>query len=298
MSLLPQPVVATDAVVLRTWPSGETSLVVSLLTARCGYLRAVAKGARSAASALRPLAQPGRLIAAECSLAPARELQYLRAGQLLLDPLAGDEPAAGGLERLAFLLAAVEIVDRCRPSGEREEELFALCRDFLGVLSCAPRDRAAQCFYAFELALLGLQGLAPVLGACAACAAAQPAAGAGGLWFDPAAGGVVCGACAAAGRARAGHALPRDTLLALQVLPRELAGTAEAPPPLRRVQREIGVMLHRFLGYHLPAYRLPAALDLLRPARRAEAAQAGGRAAVASPRSAPNGSPPGLDEER
>jgi len=40
------------------------------------------------------------------------------------------------------------------------------------------------------------------------------------------------------------------------------------PPTLAAVdptvRREVGALLHRFLGYHLPGYRLPAALDLLR----------------------------------
>jgi hypothetical protein len=38
-------------------------------------------------------------------------------------------------------------------------------------------------------------------------------------------------------------------------------GDEELPRPMRR---ELGSLLHRFLGYHLPGYRLPAALDLLR----------------------------------
>ena len=37
----------------------------------------------------------------------------------------------------------------------------------------------------------------------------------------------------------------------------------------RAISRDWGVMLHRFLEYHLPGYRLPAALDLLRTRRPA-----------------------------
>ena len=42
----------------------------------------------------------------------------------------------------------------------------------------------------------------------------------------------------------------------------------------RRTARETGILLHRFLTYHLPEYRLPASLDLLRAARSADAAAA------------------------
>ena len=38
----------------------------------------------------------------------------------------------------------------------------------------------------------------------------------------------------------------------------------DADPLARSMRRELGALLHRFLGYHLPGYRLPAALDLLR----------------------------------
>jgi hypothetical protein len=41
----------------------------------------------------------------------------------------------------------------------------------------------------------------------------------------------------------------------------DLGGGLAFERPLRR---EIGAHLHNFLGYHLPGYRLPAALELLR----------------------------------
>ena len=113
MSLLPQPVVASDALVLRTWPTGETSVVVSLLTSEYGYVRVIAKSARRPRSVLRPLTEPGRLVSVEFSLVPGRSLQYLRSGSLLLDPLG----EGASLESSAFLLAALELVDRCRPAG-------------------------------------------------------------------------------------------------------------------------------------------------------------------------------------
>lgn len=271
MGILSQPATASDAVVLRTWPSGETSVVASLLTERHGYVRVIAKGARSARSALRPLVQPGRLAALEFGLDPRRDLQYLRGGQLVLDPLA----AANSLERTAFLLAAVEIVDRCRPSGAREERLFDLCRRFLQVLSCAAPGGEASLFYAFELALLDLQGLAPVLDSCAGCGAGMPSRGGVGLDFSPEAGGAVCPDCAAAGAGRDGRRLGRDVLGIMRALARADA-LAKPPEPDRRQAREVGILLHGFLTYHLPEYRLPAGLDLLRAPRRTESGSDGG----------------------
>lgn len=265
MSLLSHPVAATDAVVLRIWPSGETSVVASLLTEGHGYVRVIAKGARSAKSVMRALVQPGRLATLEFGLAPNRELQYLRGGQLILDPLAADN----SLERTAYLLAAVEMVDRCRPSGVREERLFALCRRFLQVLSCAPPGCEASIFYAFELVLLDLQGLAPVLDACVCCGCSLPPPRVAGLRFSPVAGGAVCSRCADQGIVSDGRILDRETSGALSEMARR--GAIDAPTVLeRRVARAVGIHLHRFLTYHLPEYRLPAGLDLLRAHRPAD----------------------------
>ena len=55
MTVLPQPVVHSRAVVLRAWPSGETSVVASLLTEARGYVRIIAKGARQGLSRLQPV---------------------------------------------------------------------------------------------------------------------------------------------------------------------------------------------------------------------------------------------------
>ena len=110
MSVLPRPVGSDRGLVLRSWPTGETSVIASVLTAEHGGLRLVAKGARQTRSRLRGLVQPGRLVDLEFSLDPARELQYLRAGAVLRDPLA----EAPTLEKSAYLLAALELVDRQR----------------------------------------------------------------------------------------------------------------------------------------------------------------------------------------
>lgn len=257
MSLLPQPAVVDAAVILRVWPTGETSVVASLLSRTHGYVRVIAKGARGQRSTLRPLVQPGRLAEVEFGMREGRELQYLRGGRLLLDPLLD----SNSLERTAFLLGAVELVDRCRPGGGPEPALFAHCRGYLEMLSSCGQGGEAPLFYAFELGLLELQGVAPALDRCSACG--RGVGGGGGLRFAAAGGGVVCRSCRDAGEGRGGRPLDAAVLEAL----RGLADAASPPPLTRRVAREVGILLHEFLGHHLPQYRLPAALDLLRTAR-------------------------------
>ncbi len=259
MSLLPRPTGSGRGLVLRHWPSGETSVVLVVLTAEHGLLRCLAKGARLQQSRLRPLVQPGRLVDLEFSLDPSRELQYLRGGSVTLDPLAG----VPTLERSACLLGALELVDRCRPGDGHEAGLFALCQSYVEVLSCALPGTETALFYAFEVGLLGLLGMSPQVAACAHCALPAIEAAGGAMWWSPAAGGLVCGACAAAAAPADARPLTAETLM-------DWPGLAAAPvrwpsePLPRRAARDWGVMLHRFLEYHLPGYRLPAALGLLR----------------------------------
>jgi len=262
LSVIAKPVVSSRAVVLRTWPTGETSIVAALLSEDHGFVRVIAKGARGARSVLRPLVQPGRLVDIEFGLQPARNLQYLKGGQLLLDPLL----ALNSLERTAYLLSALEIVERCRPSDVTETRLFELCRRYLEVLSSDAAGVEAPLFYAFELALLRLQGTAPVLSRCVVCGK-DLAAVKTGMRFSPAGGGAVCGECSAADPEHEGRPLGAGVLAALHGL-RDADGPAVTLT--RRSSREIGILLHGFLSYHLPGYRLPASLDLLRAGRAAD----------------------------
>lgn len=261
MSLLPQPLVTGAALVLRAWPAGETSVVVSLLTEAHGNIRAIAKGARQARSRLQPLVQPGRLIDVEVTAVPGRELQFLRGGELRLDPFAN----GATLERSAYLQAALEIVDRARPGDDREADLFRLCEAFVRVLSSAIAGSESAVYCAFELALLDLHGIRPHLDACLQCQRSLDEVRDDGAWLDPAAGGLICGAC----RIQAGCATARP-LTASTLAAWAQIGEAPANWPTteleRPVAREWSILLHRFLEYHLPGYRLPAALDLLRPA--------------------------------
>ncbi|MCP4574165.1 MAG: DNA repair protein RecO [bacterium] len=260
MSLLPRPTAHTDALVLRTWPCGETSAVASLLTREHGFVKVIAKAARRPRSRLRPLIEPGRLVEVEFALDPARELQYLRGGSVLLDSL-GAEPS---LERSAYLLAALELVDRCRPAAgmsAAQSGLFDVCEEFIRVLDSPTCPQPAWLFFRLEWRLLERQGLAPRIEACAGCGTAVGEI-AGAPWFDAGEGGLACSDCAAGDGDR--RSLSGDALAGLQDLD---AGRPEPPARFETsaaLRREIGGHLHRFLGYHLPGYRLPTALDLLR----------------------------------
>jgi len=273
MGILSRPAASSEALILRAWSCGETSAVVSLLTRDHGFVKVIAKAARGPRSRLRPLIEPGRLVTVEFSLDPHRELQYLRGGEVDLDPLA-EGPT---LERSAFLLASLELVDRCRPvtgggtsGGDTgaSADLFEVCGRFVRMLSSRTCSRPDLLFFAFEWELLARHGMAPEVSACAACGRDLAELDHSGLRFNAAEGGIVCGPCCRGGEVSGGQPLAEAVLGHLLDMARmgiALKGAASGGPALPRTERrELGALLHRFLGYHLPGYRLPAALDLLR----------------------------------
>ncbi len=269
MSVLPQPSAHSDSLVLRAWPCGETSVIASLLTRDHGYIKVIAKAARRPNSRLRALVEPGRLVSVEFSLDPRRELQYLRGGSVVQDPLGPGTT----LEQSIFLQAALELVDRCRPfavtathsvDDEPVHEMFGICEAFIGVLSSASCPRPDLAFFAFEWELLARHGMTPEITGCTSCGLAHEKLAATAKWFSPAEGGVICGICARGEGVSAGKPLGDE---ALDIFNHMASGELDLDAEIdfeRPLRREIGAHLHNFLGYHLPGYRLPAALDLLR----------------------------------
>jgi DNA repair protein RecO (recombination protein O) len=272
VGIVTKPSAATEALVLRAWPCGETSAVASLLTRDHGYVKVIAKAARRPRSALRALVEPGRLVSVEFSLDPGRELQYLRGGGVDLDPL-GEAPT---LERSAYLLGALELVDRCRPAGAlvRDDpsgaaDLFGVCDAFLRMLCSSAGPEPALVFFAFEWALLERHGVAPELACCCACGRVRADVAPATRRFSAAEGGLLCGQCARGGADEGCRPLGDEALMLFAALARGLDGAPGSegpgyPAPEPATRREVGGHLHRFLGYHLPGYRLPVALDLLR----------------------------------
>ncbi len=265
MAFLPRPVAITEALVLQAWACGETSSIASYLTRDHGFVKVIAKAARRSRSKLRPLVEPGRLLNVEYSVDPKRDLQYLKGGSVVLDPLF----EGGSLEKSAFLLGALELVERCRPreNGTSEvslDRLFAVCEEYVRVLSSPSCVDPGLLFFSFEWEFLRIHGLAPEVHSCNSCARSGFAGDTGVLWFHPAEGGLVCGSCHNLNGGMGGHPLSEETLAYMEAMASGgLADPSHEPIP-RLLRRELGAQLHRFMGYHLPGYRLPAALDLLR----------------------------------
>jgi DNA repair protein RecO (recombination protein O) len=205
-----------EAIVLRAIPYGDADAVVQLLVRGRGRVSAFARGARSSRKRYGGALEPFYVVEVLLAEREGQELWALREARVL-------EAQAGlrdDLHRIAHAGYATELAHDLTRAGEPADELYALLTRFLATLARAPATSAR--LRAYELGALDAAGLTPQLHACARCGDDVPS---GRAAFDPDAGGLVCGRCAAPGAL----ALTNGARLALiQLQTAGLAG-AEAP---------------------------------------------------------------------
>lgn len=212
------PLLASDALVLRTYTLGETSKVVVLLTRDCGKLRAVAKGARGKRSRYQSALEP--LSEVKVTLYGRQGTELYRLGQCEL--VRSAFPATRlGLESALTLSYFAELIDAFCPDGEAEDAVYRLA---LAVLAAAAEGRPSALLSRYiEAWLLRLSGLYPPLDRCSGCGGGLPASE---LIYHAPAHGFVCPACGPA----TGPVLGADVRALLHDLFRRPPATvAEAP---------------------------------------------------------------------
>jgi DNA repair protein RecO (recombination protein O) len=189
-------VLATDALVLRSYKTGETSRIVVLLTRERGKLRAVAKGARGPRSRYQSALETLSEVRATLYGRQGAELLRLGACELVRSAF----PARGrALEAGLALSYFAELLDAFAQEGEAEDAVYRLA---LVVLRAAEAGRPTAVLSRYlEAWLLRLHGLYPPLDACASCGRPLPT---GALRYHGAARGFVCDDCGPA----AGPVLP------------------------------------------------------------------------------------------
>jgi DNA repair protein RecO (recombination protein O) len=196
---------ATRAIVLKVVDFGESDRVVTLLSPELGKLAAVARGARSSR---RRFSGIGLGVVGDAMVKERRgtELHMLESFTTTRT-LAGAGVDVAALAHGGYL---VELARELCPPHEPEPGVFALVEAALAALEAGPLSPAG--LRRFELALLGILGLAPSLDRCAGCGGSD--LDAPGQRFDSARGGVVCARCASGGLPLPGQA--RAYLVAAQ----------------------------------------------------------------------------------
>jgi DNA repair protein RecO (recombination protein O) len=180
----------TSAIVLRTWPIGESDRVVSFLTENHGKLTGIAKGAKRSRKRFANSLEPFSLVTLRFQERPHTSLAFILTCEL-------DHAytrLAGSLEKIAYASYFVEITDGL--IGEREENrlIFDHLRESL---ICLEKEEISPVSVtAFELRLLKLAGYQPVFESCGRCGVARWQLSARTWHFSPRDGGVLCTSCA------------------------------------------------------------------------------------------------------
>ena len=190
-----------DAVILRTYKSGESDRVVVSWTRAHGKVRAIAKGARKTSSAMAGTLEVLAWVRASF-VATRGELFVVRHARHLarLTTLRGD------YERINAGYAVVEVLDALPSEGVSDEALYELTVRVLAALDDARYDPTLVPA-SFYLRLLAHDGSAPVLDACVNCGCVEPL-----VAFDARVGGVLCERC------RSGRPLSASALTLLRRL--------------------------------------------------------------------------------
>lgn len=236
----------TDALVIRSYRLGETSLIVSLFTADFGLLRCVAKGARGPKSRFGAALEPGVRMRAVVYRKPTRDLHLLAKADIVSYwPSLWDDP-----ERFARACGVLEFLERAAYGEVEDAELLELAAGALASMATAPVAALDAMLRAFEVQACRRLGYAPELAACLECR--KPLEG-GGL-FHPIRGGLLCGTpCGDEGGAFRLSEKARRTLVALAERP--VADVAAwvmerypGPEVARAIERFLTAHLERFEG--------------------------------------------------
>ena len=239
-----------EAVVIRTYPLGDTSRIAVLYSREFGLVRGVAKGARGPKSPFGAGLEPLSVVEVVLYRKDGRDLDLLAKVDVISDW------RDANLARVSHAQAVLEFVDRLVHEVEADPRLYALVRHALLVLAAVPEDTLPSITLAFQLHAAALLGYAIECARCAGCGA-EPAGR-----FAPAKGGAVCARCAE-GEPMVALASP-EALAALARLARTpadaLDAAAQALPRagemLRLVELHLKSHVMKFTGFRSLAFLL------------------------------------------
>lgn len=232
----------TRAVVLRSWPYGESDKIVSFLTEHHGKITGIAKGAKRSRKRFPNSLEPFSFVNLRFHDRPHGSLAFILSADLLF----GFKRLVTSLESIAFASYLVEITDGLIAEREENRAVFQHLSDGLRYLE---EQGASLTFLAFfELKLLTLAGYAPHLSSCRRCSR-ERSDNASRWHFSPREGGVLCGSCAKFRQDSVPvTAAALQTLSAFQKSMNLHARAVEASLP---AIAEIRFLLSRFIQIHM-----------------------------------------------
>ena len=238
-----------DAVVLRTYKSGESDRIAVLWTRKHGKVRVLAKGIRKSTSRLggnlEPLAYVHvDLVKSRGELYITRHVQHREHYPVM----------RSSYERINAGYAVVEVIDAIPSDDVADEGIFELLIRVLGSIDdehFVPGLIPASFFFK----LLSHDGSEPVVDNCVNCGSAGPL-----VAFNAQVGGTLCANC------RSGHAISHDALVLIRrILGGDLASVLreQSAPGAGEVMTIAHDAIEQHFGKRLKVTRASAPITLL-----------------------------------
>lgn len=179
----------TPAIILRTWPFGESDRIISVLTESHGKVTGIAKGAKRSRKRFANSLEPLSLVMLRFQDRPHSSLAFILACELQC----GYKRLVTSLEKIAYASYFVEITDGL--IGEREENRLVFDHLKEGLIYLEEREASLVFLTAFELKLLQLAGYQLLFDSCRRCGLDRLRLAT--AWhFSLRDGGVLCASCA------------------------------------------------------------------------------------------------------
>jgi DNA repair protein RecO (recombination protein O) len=185
-----RPSFTTPAVVLRSWPYGESDKIVRLLTENRGKVTGIAKGAKRSRKRFANSLEPFSLVNLCFQERPHGGLVFILSADLAF----AYKQLATSLEKITLASYLIEITDGLTGEGDESALVFRHLKNgllFLDGTGAAPLEFLVL----FELKLLQLAGYQPALDRCKSCAVTHGELRGAHWYFSPEEGGILCGTC-------------------------------------------------------------------------------------------------------
>ena len=155
----------TEAVILRTQPYKETSLIISFYSKNFGKINGLAKGVKRPVVRYGSTFQPFSLN--EIVFYERKDSDLVTIAQCDLKDTF--ENIRGNLTKTAYASYLSELTDEVTELQDKNEELFQLLFLVLKLLDASKEEEAERLIRIFEVKLLVLAGLIPDLDSCVGC---------------------------------------------------------------------------------------------------------------------------------
>jgi DNA repair protein RecO (recombination protein O) len=223
---------ADEAVVLRTYKSGESDRVCVLWTRHHGKLRVLAKGVRKTSSRMGGFLEPMGHV--KVDLVKGRGDLYITKNVTHLERMTN---LRSDYARIAAGLAVVEVVDAIPTDEAADEGIFEmLVRVLLTLDNSEFHCELVPASFFFKL--LAYDGSEPVVSYCVSCESPGPL-----VAFNAEVGGTLCASC------RSGSAIGPDALsLIRRILGGDLAAVLREDPPAG--SGEVMALAHEAIEVH------------------------------------------------